>query len=145
MRLYFDTAYLAKCYLNEPDGATVRKLAAKATGLFSSALCIAELACAFLRNIRAGTLTAGEAERWRAAFLDDVRSGVWFLLPVSEHLLYRVESLSRDLPPKAYLRAGDAIHLASAQEAGFTEIWSNDRHLLAAARYFGLEGKSIAV
>jgi predicted nucleic acid-binding protein len=42
-----------------------------------------------------------------------------------------------------YLRAGDAIHLAAAQGAGFTEIWSNDRHLLQAAPAFGLTGKSV--
>lgn len=27
MRLYFDTAYIAKCYLNEPGGLAVRRLA----------------------------------------------------------------------------------------------------------------------
>jgi predicted nucleic acid-binding protein len=40
------------------------------------------------------------------------------------------------------LRAGDAIHLAAAQGAGFTEIWSNDKHLLRAAPAVGLIGKS---
>lgn len=47
------------------------------------------------------------------------------------------------LPATAYLRAADAVHLVSALEAGFTEIWSNDRHLLAAAAYFGLQGRSV--
>jgi len=42
-----------------------------------------------------------------------------------------------------YLRAGDAIHLAAAQEAGFTEIWTNDRRLIEAAPAFGLTGKSL--
>lgn len=32
MRLYFDTAYIAKCYLNEARGEEVRKLARKAAG-----------------------------------------------------------------------------------------------------------------
>jgi hypothetical protein len=31
----------------------------------------------------------------------------------------------------------------SARDAGFSEIWSNDRHLLAAARHFGLRGRSV--
>ena len=30
MRLYFDTAYLGKCYWNEPDGRLVRELARRA-------------------------------------------------------------------------------------------------------------------
>jgi len=42
-----------------------------------------------------------------------------------------------------YLRAGDAIHLAAAQNAGLSEIWSNDKRLLRAAPAFGLTGKSV--
>ena len=53
------------------------------------------------------------------------------------------ESLTRALPAAAYLRAGDAIHLVSAGGAGFTEIWTSDRHLLAAAAYFGIEGRRV--
>ncbi len=143
MRLYFDTAYIAKCYLNEPGGKEVRDLARKATGLCSSALAMAELACVFHRQIREGLLTAQQALRLRSLFLDDLNNDVWLLLPVSDHLLHRVETLMRSLPSKAYVRAGDAIHLASAREAGFTEIWSNDRHLLAAAAHFGLHGRSV--
>jgi predicted nucleic acid-binding protein len=40
-----------------------------------------------------------------------------------------------------FLRAGDAVHLATAAEAGFGEVWTNDRHMLAAARAFGLRGR----
>ena len=65
------------------------------------------------------------------------------LLPVSASLLRDVESAMERLPPDVFLRAGDAIHLVSAREAGFTEIWSNDRRLLAAARHFGLKGRSV--
>ena len=143
MRLYFDTAYVAKCYLNEPDGKAVRKLARRASHLSSSMLAIAELACVFQRQIREARLSADQAAQWRAAFLEDVRNGVWVLLPVTERVLYRVEALVAGLPPTACLRAGDAIHLVSALEGGFTEIWSNDRHLLSAAPHFGLSGKSV--
>jgi hypothetical protein len=38
VKLYFDTAYIARCYLNERDGPKVRSLARSATGLYSSAL-----------------------------------------------------------------------------------------------------------
>jgi len=47
------------------------------------------------------------------------------------------------LPRSLYLRAGDAVHLAAAQSAGFSEIWSNDRRVLEAAPAFGLTGKSV--
>ena len=36
--IYFDTSYLAKCYLNEPHAEKVRKLAHQADGLACSQL-----------------------------------------------------------------------------------------------------------
>jgi predicted nucleic acid-binding protein len=143
LNLYFDTAYIAKCYVNEHDPDPVRKLAFGADGLYSSTLCLAELACVLQRHLRESQLTLTQANRLRDFFLQDVEDGVWSLLPVSERFLYRVESLVRSLPPSMYLRAGDAIHLVAAQSAGFAEIWSNDKRLLEAAPAFGLTGKSI--
>ena len=35
--IYFDTAYLAKCYLNEPGSDEVRKLAAESSKIASCA------------------------------------------------------------------------------------------------------------
>lgn len=84
-----------------------------------------------------------EATQTRGFFLADIESGVWSLVPISERFLFRVESLINTLPRSLYLRAGDAIHLAAAQNAGFTEIWSNDRRVLEAAPAFGLTGKSV--
>jgi predicted nucleic acid-binding protein len=143
VRFYFDTAYVAKCYLNEPDGKKVRKLARRADGLYSSSLCIAELACVFQRHVREGSITPDEAASLRRIFLEDIRNGVWVLFPVSERLLYQIELLVGGLPPTAYLRAGDAIHLVSAKDAGFQEIWTSDRRLLQAAQYFDLVGKNL--
>jgi predicted nucleic acid-binding protein len=143
VRLYFDTAYVAKCYLNEPDATNVRQLARKAEGLYSSIWCIAELACVFQRHIREGSLQSASAIALRRLFLTDIRNGVWMLYPISERLLFRVVTLVAALPSSVYLRAGEAIHLASALESDFSEIWTNDRRLLAAAPHFGLDGRSL--
>ena len=53
-------------------------------------------------------------------------------MPVTESLLRKTAMLIRSPPPDVPLRAGDAIHTATALETGETEIWTNDRHLLAA-------------
>jgi len=143
LKLYFDTAYVAKCYLNEPDGKAVRRLARRASGLYSSLLSVAELACVFQRQIREGRIDVHQAAKWRGTFLEDVRNGVWVLFPLSERMLYRVESLVSGLPPTVYVRAADAIHIVTAGEGGFTEIWSNDRRLLEAAEHFGVRGRSV--
>jgi len=143
VRLYFDTAYIAKCYLNEPEGLAVRRLARRASGLYSSMLAIAELSCVFHRQVREGRLDKDQAGEWRAHFLEDLNNGVWVLLPVTERILFRVDALVSAVPTGVFLRSGDAIHLVTALEASFPEIWSNDRDLLGAAGQFGLRGRSV--
>lgn len=142
MSIYLDSAYVAKCYLNEPDAQAVRALA-KGQELTSSAFCLAEMACIFHRHLREGGLARAQAARLRRIFLGDVRGGVWNLIPVSAAILEAVQRKVRRLPATVYVRAGDAVHLVSASDAGFREIWTNDRHMLAAARRFGLTGRSV--
>lgn len=143
MRCYFDTAYVVKCYLNEVDAREVRRLAKRAAGLFSSSWCIAEFGCTIHRQVRERLLAQEQAAEVRAHFLADVNGGVWVLYPVTDQLIIRVEAAVAALSPRAHLRAGDAVHLVTAREAGFSEIWTNDRHLLAAAPHFGLAGRSV--
>jgi predicted nucleic acid-binding protein len=143
LRLYFDTAYLGKCYWNEPDGKRVRELARRADGVYSSAICIAEMACLVHCKVREGLIAPSDAVIRRELFLDDVNNGVITAVPVTERLLRRVEATTRALPPSCYLRTFDALHLVTAADSGFVEVWTNDRHMLAAAPHFGLAGRSV--
>jgi predicted nucleic acid-binding protein len=61
-------------------------------------------------------------------------------LPLEEQLVMHARSTLRQLPATVFLRAADALHLACAADAGLKEIYSHDRHLLAAASHFGLNG-----
>jgi len=82
MKLYFDSAYVAKFYLREPDSA-VRALADQAEPLHSSEWCLAEVACTLHRQVREGALTGREAAEIRKVFRDDVATGIWVLAPVT--------------------------------------------------------------
>jgi predicted nucleic acid-binding protein len=140
--MYLDSAYIAKFYVNERDSGTVRDLIRTANVLLSSAWATGEVVCAFHRHLREGCLSPSQFRQLRDAFLNDVEAGLWTLLPVDAKLLRRTALLIGAAPTTVYLRAGDAVHLATVQDAGEREIWTNDRHLLAAAAHFGIAGRS---
>lgn len=142
-RHYFDAAYVAKCYLHEPDAVAVRKVAASSDALHTSALSLAEVACVFHRHRREGALDRRTETALRNQFLDDIENEHWILLPVTGHIVRRVETMTRSLPTGILLRAGEAIHMATALDAQFADIWSNDRRFLTAAKHFGLIGRSV--
>jgi len=73
--------------------------------------------------------------------MSGTRSGNW--IPVTTDLHRRVDRFVRSLLSQTLLRAGDAIHLVSAIEYGLCEVWTDDRHLLAAAAAAGLTGKCL--
>ena len=101
------------------------------------------MACLAHRKIREWPITADDATLRRNLFLDDINNRVITALPVTKRLLRRVEATTRALPASSYLRTFDALHLVTATDSGFTEIWTNDRHMLAAAPHFGLVGRSV--
>ncbi len=141
--MYLDSAYIAKYYVNEPDAAAVRKLIRRAHSVCTSSWAFLEVTCVFHRHVREGALTVTQGRELMDLFRDHVESNLWNLIPVNDALLRRTATFVRGLPPTVPLRAGDAIHLATALEAGEPEIWTNDRHLLAAANHFGIVGRSV--
>ena len=140
---YFDSAYVAKCYLNDPDSDRVRDLVRIPVPLYSSALCVPEVTCAIHRRYRERLLSRRQVQELTTRFRSHVEGGTWTLVPLSEGLLWEVHEALRLLPAGVFLRSGDAIHMVSARVSGFSEVWSNDRHLLAAASHFRLTGRKV--
>ncbi len=141
--MYLDSAYIAKYYVNEPDATAVRDLIRRASAISSSSWALLEINCVFHRHVREGPLTAAQGQELADIFRSHVEADLWDLRPVSDALLRRTVMLIGRLPSHVPLRAGDIIHLATALDAGETEIWTNDRHLLAAAACIGLAGKRV--
>jgi predicted nucleic acid-binding protein len=141
--VYLDTCYIAKFYFNEPESARVRKLVRSADIIRSSLWALAEFHSVIHRRAREGSATPVDARELSARFLEHVQEGLWRLIPVNEALLRRTGVLIVSAPADLFLRTADAVHLATAHEAGEREVWTNDRHMLAAASYFGLTGRSV--
>jgi predicted nucleic acid-binding protein len=141
--MYFDTAYIAKCYLNEPGGERVRQLAASAPGLASCEVARLEFACVLRRHVREGQLTRRQAREVWADFREDEEADVWRWLPADATLIGKTCDRVNRLGGSTFLRAADALHLGCAVEHGFTEVYTSDRHMLRTARFFGLAGVDV--
>ena len=73
----------------------------------------------------------------------DESQHLWTWLTLSEFIMSSVVDSFRTRPDRVFVRTADAVHLVTAKTNGFSDIYSQDTHLLAAAPEFGLEGKNI--
>lgn len=103
-----------------------------------------EVAAVFHRKLREGAFEGRAFREVMAQFDDDCRQGLWTWLPLTTALAAKaMEAFSR-LPKSVFVRAADALHLICAQEHGLAEIYTNDRHMAAAARHFRLKPLTVA-
>ena len=141
--IYFDAAYIAKCYLNEAGADRVRALAYGADGLASCELARVEFASILKRHVRERHVTRRELTAILRDFEEDEQNGVWRWFSVTSGLLDKVRKTVLELPNTVFVRSGDALHLACAEEHGFQEVYTNDRHMLQAAKHFHVTGVNV--
>jgi len=140
--IYFDTSYLVRLYCDDPGFAAVRELAAS-----DHVACAThgqpEMLAAFHRKLREGAITPKSYAALLAQFEADREAAAFHWLPAGAEVLDRIRTVYAGLPDTVYLRGADALHLATAAATGFKAIYSNDRHLLAAAPHFKLKGVNV--
>jgi predicted nucleic acid-binding protein len=140
--IYFDTSYLVRLYFADPGAEAVRALAAT-DHVACAAHGQAEMIAAFHRKLREGAIRPAAY----AALLGQLRAhnevGAFQWLAQAQEIFSRIAKVYAKLPAAVFLRAADAIHLATAAEWGFRVVYSNDVHLLAAAEHFGMEGRDV--
>lgn len=140
--IYFDVSYIARLYFDDPGWEQVRARAAQAP-IACSLHGYAEVIAAIHRKFREGLFTAVQYRQVLAQFALDCDQQGYRWLPLSPAVCARVKEAYGNLPQTTFLRASDALHLGCAAENRFREIYSNDQHLLAAARHFGLKGVNV--
>ena len=140
---YYDTAFLLRVLCDEHGAERVRAHTEQLHFLTCSLHGHAECIAAIHRKLREEVITREQADKILTQLDQDTKFGLFLWLPFTEKHITRIESVFRKAPKNLFLRASDALHLAVAAEQGFQEIFSNDRHLLTAASYFGLKGKNL--
>jgi uncharacterized protein len=141
--VYLDTSYIAKFYFNEPESSRVRELVRKADVIHSSLWAFTEFHAVLHRRVREGAASPNDARDLASRFSEHAADGLWNLIPVNEALLRRTSALIISAPRDLFIRTADAVHLATAQETGERDVWTNDRRMLTAASWFGLTGRSV--
>ena len=141
---YFDSSYIAKFYLDEPESDAVRRLAESLGHVRCSVIGQIEVPAVFHRKLREGAFDAAAFREVRGQFDEDCDQGLWTWLPLTSTLAARTAAAFARLPRQVFLRAADELHLICAQEHGLMEIYTNDRHMAAAARHFRLKPKTVA-
>ena len=136
--IYFDTAYLAKCYLTDYGYATVRHTAEQADAIACCALGRVELAAAIHRALREKRLSRRDFNVVCEQFAQDDAANCWVWFPVTNRLLERAAKELQVLAPTVPLRAVDALHLACAIEMNCKALATSDRQLVRAAEASGL-------
>ena len=121
----------------------MREVAYRADGLASCEIARIEFASILKRHVRERHVTRGEMAAILKDLEEDEQSGVWQWLGVTSDLVERTRKAVLSLPHTVYVRTGDALHLMCAGEHGFKEVYTNDRHMLQAARHFDLTGVNI--
>ena len=140
MNLYLDSAYIAKCYLREAGTDAVLDLVEASTARISSAWARLEVVAVFHRHLRESKLSPEQFADTLDWFHKEEAEGLWRWIPLNASILDEAVARYRDLSPSLFLRSADCFHLVSARQAGFREVYSNDRRLLEACPHFGIQG-----
>jgi len=140
--IYFDTSYLVRLYYQDPGADAVRALAAT-----DHVACAthgqAEMMAAFHRKLREGAIRPTAYAALMGQLRAHIEAGAFQWLAQDREIFLRIRHVYQKLPAAVFLRAADAIHLATAAESGFRIVYSNDEHLLAAAKHFSIEGRNV--
>ena len=113
--VYFDSALLAKFYLNEPGRDAVRDVARRAGIVVTSGIAVAEVSAAFHRKLREDAVDLDVFKALHGQFQYDLGNELWRLIPPTEVLLEQVRALFARLDRSVFLRSLDALHLVTAK------------------------------
>lgn len=136
--LFCDTSTLAKYYVPELETPIVQERFDTTDAVWASELARTELMAVFHRRLREGKWSESNFRMVVRQFQIDDKGGLWTWAPLSVETTSEAAQVFAQLPKTVFLRAADCLHLVSATQSGFSEIYTHDQHQIAAARWLGL-------
>ena len=113
--VYFDSALIAKFYLNEPGREPVRQVARSAGAVVSSGIAVVEVSAAFHRKLREEAIELRVLRALQGQFAHDLDTGLWRLAGPTEAVLRETEAAFSRLDKSIFVRSLDALHLVTAK------------------------------
>ena len=135
--IYFDTAYILKCYINEKGSKAVRSLADRHDRIACCEYGRMELHAAIHRCLRDNIIDTRYFDTIIEQVELDEGDNIWNWLPLTREVMDGVIQIFRNLPSTIYLRTGDAIHLQCAATNKIYSVYTNDKHMNKSAGHFG--------
>lgn len=136
--IFCDTSTVAKLYVPEKESLVTQRRLESEDEVGVSELLRPELFGVFHRRLRETKWTQAEFQAAIRQFTKDDLGGFWTWLPLDSTIVEAATSTYTTLAPDVFLRTADCIHLVTALKHGFAEIYTHDRHQLAAASALGL-------
>jgi predicted nucleic acid-binding protein len=137
---YWDTSALAKLYITEPDSHAFVQRVANEPVIVTAKVTLIEMRRVAFRKETEGFIQAGTAESVLNQMDQDIAAGEIQIIELDAKAETAVNTIMatcyRRTPPLP-LRTLDAIHLATAQAAGETEMVATDVRLREAAKSLG--------
>jgi hypothetical protein len=141
--IYFESCYIAKFYLAEPDSTRVTTFVGSHANIGCLLIGKTEVVAVFHRKFREGVVDVSGFHLLCDQFESDCAVGLWQWHPVDDELLRLSGTRFRGLSTTTFLRAADGLHLTCAVEKGCPAIHTSDRHVIAAAPAFGLQAVTL--
>lgn len=136
--IFCDTSAVAKLYIAEKDSPAMRTRLESEDQVLASELVRAEIMGVFHRQLREKQWTREQFSVAVRQFSNDDLGGFWTWLPLNTAVIEAAAKTYAILPDSVFLRTADCLHLVTAMQHNFAEIFTYDHHQRAAALALGL-------
>lgn len=135
--IFCDTSTVAKLYVPETESVAVRRRLESEDIVYVSELVRAELMAVFHRRLREDKWTRADFSAAVRQFTADDIGGFWTWLPL-DGTIAAAARIFASLPETVFLRTADCLHLVTAVQHNLPEIFTHDKHQIAASQALGI-------